>query len=79
MIKKYNDWYKGLTPAKRLIVCFAFNWTYWLIAWIIGEHYFFEEKHSWKYLIFHATWMSTIMTISFSWKEWKVIIKGRAV
>lgn len=79
MIKKYNDWYKGLTSAKRLIVCFAFNWIYWLIGLIIGERYFFEEKISWKYLIFHATWMSTIMTLPFSWKEWKVIIKGRAV
>ncbi|MCG9899841.1 MAG: hypothetical protein MH132_07565 [Hydrotalea sp.] len=73
-----NDWHTGLSPVKRLVVSFAFHWTYWSIAWLVAEHFIFEEQRSWKYLLFHATWMSACMTIPFSWKDWKVIFKGRA-
>ncbi|HZH01120.1 MAG TPA: hypothetical protein VEY32_08560 [Flavisolibacter sp.] len=75
MIKKYNEWYKGLTPLKKLVVSFILNWLYWLIAWLIAEQFFFDEKRSWKYHVFHATWMSFFMTIPFHWKELKQIFK----
>lgn len=76
MIEKYNNWYKRLTPLKRLIVSFILNWFYWLIAWLIVEQFLFDEKRSWKYLVFHATWMSFFM-IPFSWKELKQIFKSQ--
>ncbi len=75
MIKRYNNWYKSLTPLKKLIVSFILNWIYWLIAWLIAEQFVFDENRSWKYHVFHATWMSFFMTIPFNWKEIKQIFK----
>lgn len=75
MIKRYNNWYRSLTPLKKLAVSFILNWVYWLIAWLIAEHFVFDEKRSWKYHVFHATWMSFFMTIPFNWKELKQIFK----
>lgn len=71
MIKKYKDWYSSLTPFKRLAVSFILNWFYWLIAWLIADQFFFEEKHSIRYHLFHATWMSFFMTMPFNWKVTK--------
>lgn len=75
MIKKYKDWYSSLTPFKRLAVSFILNWFYWLIAWLIADQFFFEEKHSIQYHLFHATWMSFIMTMPFNWKKIKELFK----
>lgn len=77
MIKKYNEWYSNLTPLKKLTVSFTWNWFYWLLAWLIAEQFFFDEKRSWKYHVFHATWMSLLMTILFNWKEIKQIFKSQ--
>ena len=73
----YNNFIEaeGFTPLKRLTVSFILNWLYWLIAWLIVERFLFDEKHSWKYHIFHATWMSFFMTIPFNWNELKDIFK----
>jgi hypothetical protein len=75
MFKLYNEWYGSLTAFKRLAVSFILNWVYWFIAWLIAEEFFFDEKSSWSYLVFHATWMSFFMTISFNWKELKQIFR----
>ncbi|PJE45703.1 MAG: hypothetical protein CUR34_12765 [Sediminibacterium sp.] len=75
MIKKYTEWHNGLTPLKRFFVSFMLNWLYWLIAWLIADEFFFDEKHSWKYHILHATWMALFITIPFSWREVKQIFK----
>lgn len=75
MIKKYKDWHSSLTPFKRLLVSFMMYWFYWLIAWLIADQFFFEEKYSWWYHIFSATWMSFFMTVPFSWKVIKELFK----
>ena len=75
MIKKYKDWYYSLTPFKRLVVSFIVNWFYWLIVWLIADQFFFEEKHTLKNHLFHATWMSFFMTVPFSWKVIKELFK----
>lgn len=75
MIKKYKIWYSNLTALKKLTVSFILNWFYWLIAWLIAEQIFFDENRSWKYHVFHATWMAFFMTIPFNWKELKEIVK----
>lgn len=76
MIKKYNEWYSGLTPSKKLLVSFVLNWFYWLIAWLIAEQFIFDETRSWKYHVFHATWMAFFMTLPFNWKELKQIFRS---
>ena len=78
MVKKYNEWYNSKTPLKRLIISFILNWFYWLIAWLIAEQFVFDEKRSWKYHVFHATWMAFFMTIPFNWKELKQIFKSQS-
>ena len=75
MIKKYIELYKGLTPLKKLVVSFILNWFYWLIVWLIAEHFVFGEQRSWKYHVFHATWLSFFMIIPFNWKELKQIFQ----
>jgi hypothetical protein len=75
MIKKYTNWYKALTPFKKLAASFILNWFYWLTAWLIAEQFIFDESRSWKYHLFHATWMSFFMTISFNWKVLEQIFK----
>ena len=75
MIKRYNEWYRRLTPLKKLVASLILNWIYWLMAWLIAEQFVFDEKRSWKYHVFHATWMSFFMTIPFNWKELKQIFK----
>jgi hypothetical protein len=76
MFKKYSNWYRNLTPLKKLLVSFILNWIYWLTAWLIAEKFFFDERRSWRYHAFHATWMAFFMTIPFNWKELKMIFKG---
>ena len=75
MIRKYNEWYKRLTPFKKLMISFILNWMYWLLAWLVAEQFVFDEKHSWKYRVFHATWMALFMLIPFNWNELKQIFK----
>jgi hypothetical protein len=75
MIKKYTNWYRDLTPFKRVSVSFILNWFYWLTAWLIAEQFIFDESRSWKYHLFHATWMSFFMTISFNWEVLEQIFK----
>lgn len=58
-----------------MVLFFILNWSFWLISWLIFEQFFFDEKRSWKYHVFHATWMSLFMTITFNWKELKQIFK----
>jgi hypothetical protein len=77
MLKKYNNWYISLTPFKRLVVSFILNGIYWLLAWLIAEQFFFDNKRSWKYHVFHATWMSTCVIILFNWKDLKQIFKPK--
>lgn len=78
MIKKFSNWYQNLTPLKKLSVSFVLNWVYWLIAWMIADHFLFNENHPWKYHVFHATWMASFFTIFYNWKNLKQIIKGQA-
>lgn len=75
MLKKYYNWYNNLKPFKKFTVSFFLNWLYWFVAWLIAEEFIYEEKRSLKYQFFHATWMSIIMTIPFSWKALKQIFK----
>ena len=75
MIKSYTNWYRNLTALKRLALSFILNWLYWLTAWLIAEQFVFDEQRSWKYHVFHATWMSFFMTLLFNWKELKQIFK----
>jgi hypothetical protein len=51
------------------------NWFLWLFTWLIGEQFVFEETRSWKYLIFHATWMAFIFTFSLLWEVIKQFFK----
>ena len=75
MIKSCTNWYRNLTALKRIVVSFILNWLYWLTAWLIAEYFVFDEQRSWKYHVFHATWMSIFMTIPFNWNELKQIFK----
>jgi hypothetical protein len=75
MLKKFNNWYNGLIAFKKWIVSLTFNYFFWLIAWLVADEFFFEEKHSLKYHLFHAAWMAFIMTIPLKWKEIKQIFK----
>lgn len=75
MIKSFTNWYRNLKPLKRLAVSFILNFLYWLTAWLIAEHFGFDEQRSWKYHVFHAIWNSFFMTILFNWKELKQIFK----
>jgi predicted permease len=77
MIKKYDHWYKSLSPFKQIMVSFIINWLYWFIIWLLGEMLFFDEKRSWLYHIFHATWMATFMTNLFKWKQTKSLFKRK--
>ena len=77
MFKKYINWYKSLSPLKKLIVSFILNWFYWLIGWLIAEQFIFDEKLSWTNHAFHATWMALFMTIPFNWKEIKQIFRSQ--
>jgi hypothetical protein len=76
MFKKYNNWYRSLTPLKQLIVSFTLNWFLWLIVFLIGEMILFDEQRSWGYRLFYATWMSFFMTIPSNWKKLKSIFKA---
>lgn len=76
MIKKYNQWFDQLTSLQKLVVSYSLNWIFWLIAWLLAEQFIFDEKRSWSYHIFHATWMSFFMIIPFNWKELKQIFKS---
>ncbi len=77
MIKNYNKWFNSLPPLKSLIISFIFNWFFWLIMWLIADQLFFDEKHSWKYNMLHATWMSLFMMIPFNWKEIQQLFKPK--
>lgn len=75
MFKKYSEWHSNLPPLKKWTVSFTLNWFFWLIIWLIAEQFLFDESRTWKYHVFHATWMSFFMTIPFSWKELKQMVK----
>ena len=75
MIKKYSKWFSALSPLLKWCVSFILNWFFWLFAWLIAEQFVFEETRSWKYLIFHATWMAFIFTFSLLWEVIKQIFK----
>ena len=77
MIKKYSKWFSDLSPLQKWAVSYILNWFLWLFAWLIGEQLFFDETRSWKYPVFHATWMSFIRTFSYIWEELKNIFKPR--
>jgi hypothetical protein len=77
MIKKYSKWFSDLSPLQKWAVSYILNWFLWLFAWLIGEQLFFDETRSWKYPVFHATWMSFISTFSYIWEELKQIFKPR--
>jgi len=57
-----------LPPLKQLAISFILNWFFWLITRLLADQFIFDEKHSWKSNLFHATWMSFFMTIPFNWK-----------
>lgn len=75
-LNKIRELFRKQPPLQTLIFSFSLNWIFWLIAWLLAEQFIFEEKRSWNYHIFHATWMSFFMTIPFNWKELKQIFKS---
>ena len=75
MIEKYSKWFSDLSPLQKWSVSYILNWFFWLFVWLIAEQFFFEETRSWKYLIFHATWMAFIFTFSLLWEVIKQIFK----
>jgi len=75
MIKKYRKWFSNLSPLQKWAVSYMLNWFFWLFVWLIAEQFVFEETRSWKYLIFHATWMAFIFTFSLLWEVIKQFFK----
>lgn len=75
MIKKYSKWFSDLSPLQKWSVSYMLNWFFWLFAWLIAEQFVFDETRSWKYLIFHATWMAFIFTFPLLWEVIKQIFK----
>ena len=75
MIKKYSKWFSDLSPLQKWAVSYMLNWFFWLFAWLIAEQFVFDETRSWKYLIFHATWMAFIFTFPLLWEVIKQIFK----
>jgi uncharacterized membrane protein YkgB len=75
LIKKYSKWFSELSPLQKWVVSYMLNWFFWLFAWLIAEKFVFEETRSWKYLIFHATWMAFIFTFSLLWEVIKQFFK----
>lgn len=74
MFEKHYDNYKRLSPLKKLIVSYIINWIFWLLAWLILGQFILNDKQSYGYHLFHATWMSFFTTITFNWKEIKQIL-----
>jgi hypothetical protein len=77
LIKKYSKWFSELSPLQKWVVSYILNWFFWLFAWLIAEQLFFDETLSWRYHIFHATWMAFFITFSYIWEELKNIFKPR--
>jgi len=75
MIKKYSKWFSELSPLQKWVVSYMLYWFFCLFAWLIAKQFVFEETRSWKYLIFHATWMAFIFTFSLLWEVIKQIFK----
>jgi hypothetical protein len=77
MTKKYNKWFNNLPPLKDLILSFILNLCFWLVMRLLADQFIFDEKHSLKSNILHATWMSLFMMIPFNWKQIQQIFKPR--
>jgi hypothetical protein len=77
MIKKYSKWFSDLSHLQKWAVSFMLNWFLWFFAWLIAELLFFDETRSWKYRIFHATWMAFIFSFPLLWEAIKQFFKPR--
>jgi len=77
IIKKYSKRFSNLSPLQKWAVSYMLNWFLWLFAWLIGEQFIFDETRSWKYHVFHATWMAFIFTFPLLWEAIKQMIKSR--
>lgn len=74
---KYNKLFNDLPPLKGLVLSFFLNFSFWLIMRLLADQFIFDERHSWKSNILHATWMSLFMMIPFNWKHIQEIFKPR--
>lgn len=72
-----KKWFNNLPPLKNLTFSFVLNWFFWIIMRLLADQFIFDEAHSWKYNILHATWMSLFMIIPFNWSEIQKIFKPR--
>lgn len=69
MFLRIHQYYLGLKPLKQLLFLFILNAMFWYGAWAFYNWYFNEEQKSFWYRLFHAAWMSLIITIPLNWKK----------
>lgn len=77
MFRKYNLWFSNLPNFNRLIITYMLNWLIWFIASLISDAVFFEDKRSWLYHVFRATWMSFFMLIPLNLTALSSIFKSK--
>jgi len=67
------NWYKNLSPARKLLISFIANWIVWFISWLVIKEFLLDEKHSISYYIFYATWMAFFGMLLSDWKNIKLV------
>ena len=73
-----KKWFNNFPPLKNLAISFILNWFFWIIMRLLADQFIFDEAHSWKNNILHATWMSLFMIIPFNWIAIQKIFKPRS-
>ncbi|HMJ45793.1 MAG TPA: hypothetical protein VK498_00590 [Ferruginibacter sp.] len=67
-----KKWFYNTPPGIQLLILFILNCLFWFIADRIFETIWdYEDKKSWKEIVFHALWMGTFWTLLFNWKYLK--------
>ncbi len=69
MFLRIHQYYLGLKPLKQLLFLFILNGIFWYVAWGFYTWYFNEAEKTFVYRLFHAAWMSLVITIPLNWKK----------
>jgi len=64
-----------MRPLKQLIISYILNWIFWIIAGLIVERIYYDDRQSWSYHILNASWMAFFTTIFFNWKTINALFK----
>lgn len=77
IFKKLFFRYKQFSALKQLCILFGINWICWFIFSIIGDRFFYEERHSMGYHLFDATFMALCWTLFWNYTALKLLFSPK--